>query len=135
MSHSGLSLAEHPELGVRCITNNPFVKEKIAQCEFYDLEIEQLFVKAQQMILEGHTLLSHPLYSNIRGDISPYKCLLLSSTKTETVDLESWKLLMSAIFYIRQLKQLHPPIQWQAEYLEDFQEVDYAIISELLRLE
>lgn len=58
----------------RIITNNPAVVEKnYAENEYYDVDVLKLFQMVAGETAKGYRLLSHPLTSSVRPDITPYK--------------------------------------------------------------
>ena len=65
----------------RIITNNPAVVEKnYAENEYYDVDVLKLFQMVAGETAKGYRLLSHPLTSSVRPDITPYKTVFLSNS-------------------------------------------------------
>ena len=55
----------------RIITNNPAVVEKnYAENEYYDVDVLKLFQMVAGETAKGYRLLSHPLTSSVRPDIT-----------------------------------------------------------------
>lgn len=121
----------------RCISNNPLLLEKnFSTLEYHETNILELFKMTMDEVLKGYKLLSHPLTSSIRPDITPYKTLLLSPDPGE-IDEESVKLLDRAMDYTEKLYALREePIyrKWGEEAKKDFQLIDYSIIEQALEV-
>jgi len=116
---------------VYCITNNPLVQEIYSECKFHEVSVAELFYIAKQLIQKGHTMLSHPLYGNIRPDVGPYKSVVLELA-AKPVDRFSLQQITSAIAYTEELCAMHAPLAWDEAVLRDFQEVDLAILTRIL---
>lgn len=126
-----MRLSGNPAVKVRCVTNNPLVKERYPASEFHGVGTGELFLIARRLMAAGHALLTHPLYGNIRPDVGPYKSVLLEQA-INPVDLHGLQLITSAISYTEQLVKSHAPPRWDAASLRDFQEVDCSILGHVL---
>ena len=90
----------------RIITNNPAVVEKnYAENEYYDVDVLKLFQMVAGETAKGYRLLSHPLTSSVRPDITPYKTVFLSKSRG-CVDAESQILIEQAIAYAERLYEI-----------------------------
>jgi hypothetical protein len=113
----------------RYLTNNPIMVDDIyGKVEYSDTGILELFHKVEQEIFKGFKLLSHPLTSSIRPDISPYKTVILSAA-TGAIDEESLSIIQKSIDYTYRLISSHEPPDWGEDEKLDFQFVDRSIIN------
>jgi len=126
-----MRLSGNPAVKVRCVTNNPLVKERYPASEFQGVGIGELFLIVRGLMAAGHALLTHPLYGNIRPDVGPYKSVLLEQA-VMPVDHSGLQQIAAAISYTQQLLKLHAPPRWDAAALRDFQEVDCSILGRVL---
>jgi hypothetical protein len=120
-------------MNMRCITNNPMIIDKgYPDTVIISGETLQVLVAVKEEILKGYKLVSHPLTSSIRPDMSPYKTVLLQVDKS-VVDTESLSIINSAIEYTESLvnNQIRA-YNWDEESLKDFQYIDYDIIQNLM---
>lgn len=117
-------------MNLKIITNNPQIIEKgYTNTEVIDGTTLSVLIAAKDEILKGHKLVSHPLTSSIRPDVSPYKTILLNA-KSNEVDQESLKIINHAIEYTKELLNNNTnPYNWDKTSLEDFQFVDKDIID------
>ena len=121
-------------MNIRCITNNPLVIEKgLKNTEAVTGDTLSVLLAVKNYILNGHKLISHPLTSSIRPDISPYKSILLTNSAASEVDSESLILINNAVEYTKNLLKTHTiPVKWDKKSLEDFQFIDMDIINNLI---
>ena len=121
-------------MNVRCITNNPLIiKKGLINIETVDGDTLSVLLVVKDYILKGHRLISHPLTSSIRPDVSPYKTILLSLS-AEKIDAESLNIINHAIEYTENLMSSHVnPINWDEKSLEDFQFIDMDIIQNFIQ--
>lgn len=116
-----------------CITNNSLVIERdIPNVKIVLGDTLAVLKSAKNEILDGYKLITHPLTSNIRPEISPYKTVLLSSMKS-VADSESLKIINYSISYAENLmKNQVKEIEWDQQSLEDFKFIDLDIICNIL---
>jgi hypothetical protein len=95
-------------------------------------ETLQVLMAVKEEVMKGYKLVSHPLTSSIRPDMSPYKTVLIQVEKSG-VDPESLSMINSAIEYTESLinNQIRN-YNWDEESLKDFQYIDYDIIQNLI---
>lgn len=121
----------------RIITNNPAVAEKnYAENEYYDVDVLKLFQMVAGETAKGYRLLSHPLTSSVRPDITPYKTVFLSKSRG-SVDAESQILIEQAIDYAEKLYEIREiPIyqRWDDKAKNDFQLIDLSITERALEI-
>ena len=113
----------------RCITNNPMMQgyNKL-KIEYFPVSVIELFQEVQRELEKGYRLLSHPLTSSLRPDVSPYKSILLSINSGDC-DLEGIFLMEQALTYARSLPWAGKLPVWSDEAKKDFQFVDRDIIE------
>ena len=117
----------------RCITNNPkIVAAGFHNTEFHDTDVLGIFRITADEVLKGYKLLSHPLLSSVRPDITPYRTVILEDVR-KGIDAESVKLIQNAIDYAEKLYALREiPIykRWNDKAKFDFQSIDCSIIEQ-----
>lgn len=121
----------------RCISNNPMIVGRIPDTEYLPNCTLDLYMKVRAEILNGYKLLSHPLSSSIRPDISPYKTVLISEKMGNEVDSFSLQLIDRAIRYTADLYALRDTpayLCWNEEAKKDFQIVDLSIVEQALEV-
>lgn len=121
-------------MNTRCITNNPMVMEKAyPNTEFINGNTLSVLIVVKDEILKGYRLITHPLTSSIRPDISPYKTVLLSTVNAE-IDKDSLQLINYALEYTESLiKNSTKFIDWDPVSLKDFQYIDMDIIQNIIQ--
>ncbi|MCC2864427.1 GrdX family protein [Ihubacter massiliensis] len=111
------------------LTNNSKVKtyfEGRAQVIYEEKRPVELLKQARDLIHQGHELLTHPLSGSISPRAAPYKSMALSRERKE-LDLSSLRLIEEAI---RAYEGDEAPIlNHPQSILEDFKEVDFALIK------
>lgn len=120
-------------MSIRCITNNPYIiKMGISCVEAKQGNVLELLSYVGKEVKNGYKLITHPLTGSIRPDISPYKSIIISSSKGN-IDLESMKIIENSINYAASLC-LYNLIKWDKETLEDFELIDYEFVKGLLNI-
>ena len=121
----------------RIITNNPAVAQKgYAENEYYNMNVLELFRMIAGETAKGCRLLSHPLTSSVRPDITPYKTVILSK-RIGNPDMESLILIEQAVAYAEKLYEIREvPIfqRWDEEAKKDFQLIDLSITERALEI-
>lgn len=115
------------------ITNNPLVKEKFAQTcslRYEELPTLELFQLVRDLIQKGHKLLTHPLAGSVKPNETPYRSIMISKERGAKVDPESELIMEECIIAAKKF----PPkgIKWPQRVIEDFQYIDYTLISNVL---
>lgn len=111
------------------VTNNPLVYENMhTQYEIVYLEIDykEVLLKVRDMCHMGYHLLSHPLSGSVKPNETPYKSVMLSE-KSADMDLSSIQLIERCIEAYEKFENLNR--KWNEKVLEDFQTIDYTLIS------
>lgn len=120
-------------MGIRCLTNNPKVLEK--QLPYVENIMGNTLVVLKAVkyeILKGYKLITHPLTSSIRPNVSPYKSIILTS-KAEKLDSESLDIIEKSIVYTTRLINGSRHYNWDENSLRDFQYIDFDLIKEFLQ--
>ena len=115
---------------------NPFEEKNYAENEYYDVDVLKLFQMVAGETAKGYRLLSHPLTSSVRPDITPYKTVFLSKSRG-SVDAESQILIEQAIAYAEKLYEIREiPIyqRWDDKAKNDFQLIDLSITERALEI-
>lgn len=113
------------------VTNNKAVKERYHeeyQISFVEGGLLDVLVVVRDKIHEGHKLLTHPLSGSVKPNETPYKSVLVSKGKGN-LDLDSTIMISSSIETVEKFLNIKPPKEWQASVLEDFMEIDLALIE------
>ncbi|MGL6065268.1 MAG: GrdX family protein [Fusobacteriaceae bacterium] len=116
---------------VLLITNNLLVKDKIKTMELIFLKnysYLELLYSVRDFVHKGHKLLSHPLTSSIKPNETPYKSILISKN-TDKLDFESLNFIENAIELVKGFKENEHIGKYTQMMLEDFQLIDYSVIS------
>ena len=113
----------------KLITNNPTVHREYSQkltVEYEDSPYVDVLIKARDYIHKGLQLYSHPLSGNIRSNEMPYKSILISGAPGE-MDHNSILLIEESINFCK--NRPPAPENMPQDILEDFQFIDYTLIS------
>lgn len=111
------------------ITNNPYVTKKYEEkyeINHMDISLEQVLVKAREMVHMGHKLLSHPLSGSVKPYETPYKSIMLSQKK-DKLDMESLEIIEQSIAVCEKFKM--PKRTYPEKTLMDFQLIDFTLID------
>ena len=112
------------------VTNNLLVLKKMNDkiaVDFKDTDLIGILTETRNRIHRGHVLLSHPLSGSIKPNETVYKSLIISDDKAE-LDLDSLRLIESAIETTLKFIGMKE-YKWNSRTLEDFQEIDFTLIS------
>lgn len=73
-----------------CITNNPELEKCVSSVEYIDGSIVDVLKKGRDLIHLGWTLLSNPMYGNLKPNQQPFRTLVLQvPSENSAVDMES----------------------------------------------
>lgn len=122
-------------MSVILISNNPLVKsdlnkslEYAIDIEYYDIDYLEVLKKVRDKIHIGHKLLTHPLSGSIKPNETPYKSIVISSTKSN-LDNDSLSIIEGSISTtVKFLNDMKTPL-WSDEILKDFQIIDFTLIK------
>lgn len=117
------------------ITNNPMVREKVKgiPVQYEEIEYGEVLEVVKRLIIEEKmVLLTHPLSGSIKPNETYYKSIVLSTKKSEAIDIESLDYIDQALeVYQKFMKNKMRP-NWTERVLEDFAFVDYYLIKDTL---
>lgn len=117
------------------ITNNPKVREKVEgiPVRYEEIEYGEVLELVKRLIIEEKmVLLTHPLSGSIKPNETYYKSIVLSTKKSEAIDIESLDYIDQALeVYQKFMKNKMRP-NWTESVLEDFTFVDYYLIKDTL---
>lgn len=122
-------------MSVILISNNPLVKsdlnkslEYAIDIEYYDIDYLEILKKVRDKIHIGHKLLTHPLSGSIKPNETPYKSIVISSSKSN-LDNDSLSIIEGSISTtVKFLNDMKTPL-WRDEILKDFQIIDFTLIK------
>lgn len=113
------------------VTNNPMSREKLSNShvtDYVDGNTMDVFKKVRDYIHKGHKLLTHPLMSSIKPNETPYRTVVISKGKCESVDIQSLNYIEEGIYATEKFTQKFGIPKWSKQVLEDFQLIDYDLI-------
>ena len=115
------------------ITNNPMVKEHFAnKCplQYADISFMEIFYRVRDLVQQGHKLLTHPLAGSVKPNETPYRSIMISLKSEGQVDTESEVIIEECIIAGKKF----PPLErkWSDRVIEDFQYIDFTLISNVL---
>lgn len=114
------------------VTNNPMSRTELKgknTVEFVEGSTMEVYKKTRDLIHGGHRLLTHPLMSSIKPNETPYRTVLVTKRTFPDMDLQSIQYIEEAIHATEKfLKDFGVPA-WTEKVLEDFQLIDYDLIS------
>lgn len=115
------------------ITNNPKVNQRLQgqiEIEFYeDGSHLDILKKVRGLVHEGYQLETHPLSGSIKPNETPYKSIIVSLPSGKITDLNGAMIMEDAIHTAEKFIQNKKTPVWIPRVLEDFSEIDYALIS------
>ena len=111
------------------VTNNQLVKEKYEneyEINYFDVTYKEILLRVRSMCQEGYQLLTHPMSGSVKPNETPYKSIMLSTSKGN-INEESLLLIEKCFVTYNKFEDLKK--EWSKEVLEDFQLIDYTLIS------
>ncbi len=112
------------------VTNNPMVFDEFGKSYdvnfLGDYSIKQIMMEVRDMCINGHELLTHPLSGSVKPGETPYKSVLISK-ETGKPDYSGAELADAATQACEKFASMHK--DWSPSVLDDFQLVDYTLIS------
>ncbi len=108
------------------LTNNPKVQECYDWAEYVEGSPLKVFNRAEDLILQGYLLYTHPLPANQRLCGSPYRSLLLEEPSGDGVHTSSLMMLTRA----KDLFARAVPLDRVASAREDLAFMDYEFIHQ-----
>lgn len=111
------------------VTNNPYVHEQFHNeydVLYLDVTYKEVLIKVRDYCHKGYQLLSHPLSGSVKPNETPYKSVMISA-KPSQMDMQSIELVEKCIASCDKFTNLEK--HWSQRVLEDFQLIDYTLIS------
>lgn len=111
------------------VTNNPYVRDEFSddyEVLFLDCSIREVMIYVRDMCLSGYQLLTHPLSGSVKPGETPYKSVLMSLHKGKA-DVSGFRIAEAAALACDKFEGMKK--HWSPCVLDDFQLVDYTLIS------
>lgn len=115
------------------LTNNPKVQKespKDKEVVYKDCTYVEILKEGRDLIHKGYELLSHPLYSSVKPNETPYRTIILKNN--HNVDMNSILLIEEAINTSTKFQANKKTPNWTPQILDDFQTIDYDIINKTI---
>lgn len=116
------------------VTNNPMVKENDScgkEILFIEGTYSDILKECRDLIHKGYELLSHPLYSSVKPNETPYRTIILKDSAV--ADNNSIILIEEAINTSTKFQNDKMTPNWTKRVLEDFQVIDYDIFNNTIQ--
>lgn len=107
------------------LSNNPMVWRDFPGTNKLEGTLRDVLLQARNFIHQGHRLINHPLAGSVKPNETPYKSLVLSSSK-DPLDYNSLCLIESAIEVTDKLPLLER--NWGEKVDQDFQFIDLTLL-------
>lgn len=117
------------------ISNNPLIQGKLGEkfrIEYMEDDSLRVFKAVRDFIHKGHKLLTHPLVSSLKPNEIPYRTVVITKNKSEAVDYYSLMLIEKSIAVTEKFIRFRGIPNWNDDILNDFQVIDYDIITNAL---
>ncbi len=108
------------------LTNNPKVHEQYDFAEYLEGSPLEVFNRAEDLVLRGYALYTHPLPANQRLCGSPYRSLLLEAPSEKDIDKQSLMMLARA----KDLFSRAVPLDRVASAREDLAFLDWEFMKQ-----
>ena len=120
---------------VLLITNNPMVNDFLKQLVFKFIigNTMSVYKEARDMIHKNHVLLTHPLFSSLKPNETPYRTIALSRQPREVLDIDSLMYIEKAIEVTQKFLNIRHIPEDSEKLLNDFQIVDFSIIENAIK--
>ena len=120
---------------VLLITNNPMVNDflKVLVFKFIMGDTMSVYREARDMIHKNHILLTHPLYSSLKPNETPYRTIAISQKPRETLDMDSLMYIEKAIEATQKFLNIKCIREYSEKLLNDFQVIDFYIIENAIK--
>ena len=115
------------------ITNNPIVKQEIANKEILhkDITYIEILKECRDLIHKGYELLSHPLYGSVKPNETPYRSIIMK--KGKNLDTNSLILIEEAISTCSKFQNNKNTPNWAEKIIDDFRVIDFDILNNTLQ--
>lgn len=118
------------------VTNNPVLCAAVSSCELVDGNSLSVLIRVRDLVHRGWTLLSHPLYGNLRPYQHPYRSVLAELEGEDSglpVDLQSLEYIESAIgIYSAEEERIPSDRDMPEDVKKDFAYIDGELMKETL---
>jgi hypothetical protein len=112
------------------ITNNPTVIKAYDTEEMLVKEtMQQVLFETRNLIHLGHKLISHPMPGSVKPNETPYRSVMVSKIAEDHLDFQSLTMVEAALRKFDQFQNDRPTPQWSERILNDFQVVDYHLLT------
>ena len=114
------------------ITNNPLVKDRLGQeyeVDFEEISYEEVLKKVRDFVYNKHELLTHPLSGSVKPNETPYKSIMVAKNP-DRYNVESMEIIDRAIAVVPKFE--FKSDKYAEDVYDDFQYIDYALISSAL---
>lgn len=111
------------------ITNNPLVAKELKNKNviFKESSYIEILKDCRNLIHSGYELLSHPLYGSVKPNETPYRSIIIKEGKI--LDMNSLSLIEEAISTASKFQINKKTPKWNQKILDDFQVIDFDILS------
>ncbi|MGL5312495.1 MAG: GrdX family protein [Peptostreptococcaceae bacterium] len=115
------------------ITNNPLVTKEISNKKviYKESTYIEILKDCRDLIHKGYELLSHPLYGSVKPNETPYRSIVVKEGKN--IDTNSIILIEEAINTASKFQANKNTPIWTPRVLDDFQVIDFDILSNTLQ--
>lgn len=120
---------------IKVITNNPLSQENFNgkyEVEFISGSVKDVYLKVRDYIHIGHRLLTHPLMSSVKPNEIPYRTVIITKQKGNTMDMDSLMIIESSIETLEKFLRDFQIPNWDEKILVDFRLIDYDLIYHAL---
>ncbi|WBW98799.1 GrdX family protein [Oceanirhabdus sp. W0125-5] len=117
------------------VTNNPLSFKNFKKSHetiYIEGHVREVYKKVRDMIHLGHRLLTHPLMSSIKPNMTPYRTIVISYNKEARCDMESLTLIEGSIATLEKFLSIKPIPEHNEAVKYDFQVIDYDLINHAL---
>lgn len=117
------------------VTNNPLSFknfEKSHETIYIEGHVREVYKKVRDMIHLGHRLLTHPLMSSVKPNMTPYRTICISYEKEPRCDMESLTLIEGSIATLEKFLSIKAIPEHTEAVKYDFQVIDYDLINHAL---
>lgn len=117
------------------ITNNPLSQENFSdryEVVFVDDNTTKVYEKVRDMVHLGHRVLTHPLMSSVKPNITPYRTVCISKETDDRCDMDSLMLIEGSISTLKKFLDMKPIPEYNDRVINDFQVIDYDLINHAL---
>ena len=114
------------------ITINPLVQDRLGQeyeVDFEEISYEEVLKKVRDFVYNKHELLTHPLSGSVKPNETPYKSIMVAKNP-DRYNVESMEIIDRAIAVVPKFE--FKSDKYAEDVYDDFQYIDYALISSAL---